>query len=138
MWLDWRGRPAEVTRNTAIPWALELQGGASKVSADLRRLRISSLDVHGGSNELSLLLGQPAGTIPIRAHGGSHKLRLQYPAGVALRLHVQYTKEVKLNGNRLNNNAGDARWESPDYHSAAARYDIQLLGGATDVGVTTR
>ena len=53
---DWRGQSSEVSLNAAIPWTVSLRGGMWKLSADLRGLRLESLDVTGGASDVEIWL----------------------------------------------------------------------------------
>jgi hypothetical protein len=71
-WPDRRsGRPAEVALNTTIPWDVEIRGGASRIAADLRGLRLGSLEVSGGASHLELVLPVPVGTVAVVVDGGA-------------------------------------------------------------------
>lgn len=127
--------PAEITLNGAIPWAIEIRGGATQLTADLRTLRLRALDLTGGVTRATLSLAAPTGTVPITVTGGASKLTLHRPAGAAARIAVTsgFTNLV-FDGHRIGG-GGDRQWATPDYERATDRYDIRVTGGASDLTV---
>ncbi len=110
--------------------------GASKVDADLRRLRLAGCEIVGGASDVGVRLPPPAGTVPVSFRGGASKLRVTVPAGIPFRF-LARGGASSLTVDRLHLGAvgGDLRWESPDYASAHNRYDIDQRGGASDLSV---
>src|SRR5215204_5272641 len=80
---DWRKRTAEVTLNGAIPWEIRVRGGASRLDADLSRLRLSFFEVAGGASRVELRLPKPSGTVHLRVGGGASNVTIRRPEGVA-------------------------------------------------------
>ena len=88
-WLNDRSeRPAEVELNASIPWDVELSGGASRLTADLRGLRLGSLEVAGGASRLKVVLPAPSGAVAVTIVGGASNVAIRCPEGVAVRLCV--------------------------------------------------
>jgi hypothetical protein len=81
-------RPAEVELNARMPWEIEVRGGASRLVADLRELRIGSLSMNGGASRLEMVLPTPAGTVLVVILGGASNVAICRPEGVAARLRV--------------------------------------------------
>ena len=77
---DWRAQSADFTLSTAVPWDISLRGGMWKLAADLRALRVTSLEVTGGASDIEVRLPAPAGTVPVRVSGGASKVALLRPA----------------------------------------------------------
>src|SRR5918999_781080 len=70
-WLNDRSeRLAEVELNAHIPWDVEVRGGASRLLADLSRLRLGSLKVDGGVSRLEVVLPASSGTVSVVIVGG--------------------------------------------------------------------
>ncbi|MGH2367355.1 MAG: MarR family transcriptional regulator [Chloroflexota bacterium] len=136
--LDWRKRAGQVTLNASIPWDIELRGGASKVTADLRALELQSLAVSGGASEVTATLPRPAGTVPVRIEGGGSDVTIRRPAGVAARVRVSGgAAGVTFDNRRVGSAGRDLHWESPDYPNAADRYDIDIVGAASKLLIDT-
>src|SRR5262245_2914833 len=87
--LLWGRHAAEITLNIAIPWQIEIRGGVSKFGADLREMRLESLEVRGGASEVDVLLPPPAGIVTVRIGGGASNVALRRPSGVAVGVQVR-------------------------------------------------
>ena len=137
--LDWRKQAAAITLNATIPWHLELKGGVSKLDAELSALRLEALELTGGASDCVVRLPLPVGTVPIRVSGGASDLTLHLPAGAAARLQVKGgVSKLAFQDHRLGAVGGTMNLESPDYKSAENRYDIEFLGGASNLSVLSR
>jgi len=134
--LYWGHQDGEVALNGAIPWDVEVHGGASGIDADLETLQLHSLDVGGGVSSINLRLARPSGIVPIRIHGGASKLSLRRPQGVAVRVHVRGgVSALSLDDQYFGAVGGETRWESPEYKHATDAYDIILSGGASNLSL---
>ncbi len=69
-----RERPAEVALNASIPWDIEVRDCASRITADLRGLKLGSLNLGGGASRLEMMLPRPSGTVPVRVLGRQQRL----------------------------------------------------------------
>ena len=147
-WFDWRGRigdqflnasahwrkdATELVLNAALPWSVELRGGASSVTADLRGLRLVAFDLTGGAGSVSLTLGRPEGVVRVRVRGGAGDILVARPAGTPTGL-------VVTGGYRKATLDGSTTWsggriETPAAAAAADRYEIEVSGGANRVAV---
>ena len=72
-------RLAEVELNARIPWDVEISGGASRLVADLRGLRLGSLKVDGGASRLEVVLPAPSGTVAVVILGGASNVAIRRP-----------------------------------------------------------
>ena len=141
--LDWtyRGieRPAEVALNVSIPWQIEVCDGASKLIADLSKLKLGSLDLSGGASRVELTLPEPSGTVSVRVLGGASNVTIRRSEGVAARLRVGGgSTNLAFDEERFGAVGGEVDLRSPDYEDAADRYDIAVTGGANAVTVGAR
>jgi AcrR family transcriptional regulator len=133
-----RRNSCQLTLAGAIPWEIQIDGGAAHMTADLAALRLSALRIAGGANEVTVRLPPPSGTVPVRIDGGVHRIRIERPPTAAIRLHLQRgSNRIALDGMRLGSVGGGADWESPDYAAARHRYDLQIGGGANDLSIAT-
>ena len=129
------GELGELLLSERIPWTVRLRG-ASKVEADLRRLRLAGFEIAGGASEVGVRLPWPAGTVPVTLRGGASKLRVTLPAGVPFRfLARDGASSLTIDRLQLGAVGGEVRWESPDYASSRNRYDLDLRGGASELSV---
>jgi DNA-binding MarR family transcriptional regulator len=137
--LDWRKLGADITLNGSIPWSLELKGGVSKMEADLRELRLQSLEVMSGVSQMNVALPPPSGTVPVRIVGGASDVTFTIPARTAARLQLKGgASALHFNEQHLGAVGGQTSLESPEFKSAADRYDFEVLGGASNLNVKTR
>jgi len=126
----WRGRRAAMTLNADVPWDLEIQGGASRLTGELSALPLGSLVVSGGASRLDLTLAAPHGLVPVRLVGGASDLRLRLPAASAVRLHMLGGMgRVEMDGRHYKSFGGEAFVESAGAAAAADAYVIEVVGG---------
>ena len=151
-WLDWRAQFAgqnieasahwrkdqgEIALNSAVPWAIELRGGVSSWTADLRDLRLESFELRGGASKIEMLLPRPVGIVPIRVVGGMTRVSITRPAGVAVGLTIRGGfSEVVLDGH-ANKTAGSLSIQTPGAGSVADRYEIEITGGVSKMSVSS-
>jgi hypothetical protein len=140
---DWfiyhlRAPLAEITINGALSWEIELRGGVSRFTADLSRLWLTALDVNGGASEVAVKLARPKGRAYIRIAGGASNVTFRRPAGVALHVRVgSGASNLALDDQHFAAIGGAINWETPDYQQATDRYDLEVVGGASDLTITT-
>jgi len=84
-WTVWpggsrRGR-AHLELAPEIPLELNLRGGLSRFTGDLRRIPLRSVSSEGGFCDLDLRLGAPSGRVPLRFEGAFSSIVLRVPAG---------------------------------------------------------
>ena len=134
---EWRNRSGgEVTLNAAVPWEVEVRGGAYKVEADLSGLKLTSFVLTRGSSDVDLTLPEPSGVVPIRVSGGASKVDIRRPAGVEAHLSVKGgASKLTFDEQNLDAVGGKLRLQSPGYDSVSDRYEIEVSGGASKVTV---
>ena len=139
-WLDGDSdRSAEVELNASVLWDVEVRGGASRLLADLRTLRLGSLRLEGGAGRLELALPEPSGTVTVVVLGGASNVAIRRPIGVAARLRVEGgATHLRLDDRRIGAAGGDLDLKSRGYDAATRRYDITVTGGANNLGVDER
>lgn len=137
-WQLFQGRvEGEVVLNPAIPWAVRIRGGASRIDARLADLTVSEVELLGGLSNAEFTFGTPPGTVPIRVTGGASRLTFHRPAGVPMRLQVRGgVSDVRVDDQHLRGASG-LSWESPGYASATGRYDLSMRGGLSRLTVDT-
>lgn len=127
---------ARVTLNGAIPWEFEFREGVSRLTADLGQVQVPSLDVLGGASSVTLRLGLPEATGYIHFAGGASDVAIYRPAGVAVRVQIGHgASRLVLDDQRFGAIGGEARLETPDFKSAARRYEICIAGGASNLTI---
>jgi DNA-binding MarR family transcriptional regulator len=79
----------EMTLNPAVPWAIDVRGGAAEIDADLSSLSLVSFGVTWGLTTLALQLPEPVGVVPVRLTGGVANVDIRRPLGTQARLTVK-------------------------------------------------
>lgn len=130
---------AKVTLNSSIPWDVDLKGGASRVTLDLSELKLTSLGISGGASQIEATLPTPEHQVSVHVSGGASQVTIHRPSGVAIRVHMSGgASNLDIDGAHHNVIGGDADYQTPDFDTASARYDVQISGGASNVRVDTR
>ena len=126
----------EMLINGAIPWNVEIRGGASEVDADLAAARVTGFSLTGGANHIGVR--RPAeGTVPLRIRGGASRVTLLRPAAVPVRIHVNGgLSRLSIDGRQLGStgrprHAGQPRLRPGDrpLRAGGQRRRQQDLGG---------
>lgn len=135
--LDWRHRAAEIALSAALPWEIEIRGGASEITAALGGLNLSGLAIRGGASMIRVELPEPAGMIPVRIAGGASQVIIRRPTGVAARVRLKgWASQLAFDDQRFDAVGRDVRLQSPGYEDASRRYDIEVSGSASDITLT--
>jgi hypothetical protein len=136
--LLWGRMATSIQLNTTLPWQIGIRGGVSKLSADLRALRLSGLTIVGGASEVTIDLPAPLGEVPIRVAGGASHITLRRPAGAAARVGVRSGASPRaLDEQDFGAGGGTVRLATPGGERAADRYEIEVAGGASNLTVDT-
>jgi hypothetical protein len=132
----WARRRGEVTLNQDVTWAIATRRGVAHLDADLRDLKVESVEVRHGASHVELRLPRPAGTVPVRIGGGASHVRIRRPAGTPARLRIgRGVAHLTFDEQEFGAVGGRLRLESSQ--AGAAGYDIEIDGGANHVQITT-
>lgn len=127
---------ARIALNATVPWEVEIRGGVSEASVALRDVPLRALVVGGGASSVSVELPEPSGVVRVRIAGGASDVTLARPAGTAASLRFAGgASGLTFDRQRLGAIGGEARLESADFEGAEDRYEIEILGGASNVRV---
>jgi DNA-binding MarR family transcriptional regulator len=134
---EWRSRSGgEVTLNAAVPWEVEVRGGAYKVQADLSGLKLASFVLTRGFSEADLTLPEPSGVVPVRLSGGASEVKIRRPAGVEVRLSMKGgVSKLIFDEQSFDAVGGKLQLQSPGHREVPDRYEIEISGGASKVTV---
>jgi hypothetical protein len=128
-----------LTLNAAVSWQLNLAGGTSRTTADLRGGQVSGISVTAGADVIDLVLPQPHGPVPVQLGAGASQLLLSLPAEVPVRVTAaDGAGEVSLEGQDHSGVAGGSVFTSPGWAPGATGVDIEALAGAGRIAVTAR
>jgi hypothetical protein len=120
-----------------VAWELVFRGGASQVNVDLRQGRLTGLEFSGGVSDLRLSLPAPDAIVPLRIRGGASDLAIRRPANVPVGVQIRGgVSDFQIDRRHIGAIGGPISLDSDGWSTAAARYDLQLTGGASDLCVT--
>lgn len=133
-----RAQGDEVAVNAAVPWDLQVSGGAQRLNVDLGIVRLRSFELSGGASEVTVNLGRPVGTVPVTFSGGVSRAGIHRPPGTAIRVHITSgVSRLALDDLSFGSVGGETRWQSPDFAAAEDRFDFELNGGASRLTIGT-
>lgn len=133
---DWLERRTDVRLNTAVPWDVEIDGGAGKLQGKFAGLDVRSFELTGGVDQLRLTLGVPTGDVPISLSRGVNNVRIERPTGIPVRLQLKGgAGRIDLDRQRIGG-TGDSVLESSGAADAPGRYLLDISGGASRITVT--
>jgi hypothetical protein len=140
--LDWfagaRRLRIEAEISDAVPWEVGLSTGAIRGEFNLASTALTAFDCRTGASEVDLTVGSPKGTVPVRVEGGALTVNIVRPAGAAIRVQASGgAVQLRADGSR-HDGIGSRDWRSPEYDSAADRYDVTVSGGALSVTIGSR
>jgi DNA-binding MarR family transcriptional regulator len=131
-------RTARVALNSRVPWLIELSGGLTDLAGSLAGVPLAGLELSGGANHVKLDLPRPSGTVAVRITGVANSVVFRRPAGVPVTLRLDGgISHLRLDDQRANSVAGNRAFVSGAYDTSPDRYEISVLGGASDVTVGT-
>lgn len=131
-------RAARVALNGTIPWDIEIAGGITDLTGSLINLQLERFQVDGGANHVDLDLPEPSGTALVRLNGVASTVRLRRPAGVPVAVRVDGgVSRLRIDGQRYDRLAGERRFSSAAA-GAGPRYEIEILGGASEIRIDGR
>jgi hypothetical protein len=134
---SFRESRGELRLGSSCAWEIHVEGGVSKLVAELSGLPLRSIEIAGGASDVRVVLPEPVGVVPVRIRGGASKVGVQRPRGVAARLAIMGgTSKLAFDAERLGAVGGEIRLASPGAEDAAERYDIEVGGGASELTVT--
>jgi len=133
---DWRERKANVGLNEAVPWDIEIVGGANKLQGKFASVDLRSFELTGGVDQLRLTFGQPSGIVPITLVGGSNHARFERPAGVHVQLKVSGgVGGVEFDAQKLGATGGITLLESTGASDAEDCFVIDITGGCNRITI---
>ena len=131
------GVSAQIALTTAVPWVIEIRRGASHLTADLRELEVTGIDITGGASECEVTLPRPRGHATMRVTGGASRLVVKRPRGTPAQLVIRGgASSLVFDDQRLGAVGGAIRLSTPDWESAPDRWTLELTGGASSLSVT--
>ncbi len=128
---------ATLVLHPAVAWELVFHGGASEVDIDLHHGRVTGLEISGGASDVRLSLPAPDAVVPLRIRGGASNLAIHRPANVPIGVRVRGgVSRLELDARQIGAAGGPISLDTDGWSAAAARYDLQLTGGASQLCVS--
>ncbi len=135
LWHPGTGR-GQVTLSGAIPWALDIRGGAAEMDLELSSLALTEMTMTGGASKVDFRLSRPVGTVPLRIRGGASRVTIRRPAGVPVRVRVTGgLSRLTLDSRRLASSGAGTVRDTPGYEAAVDRYELSVEGGASRITI---
>jgi hypothetical protein len=132
-------RDIELVLHPAVEWTLQIRGGLSHFEADLTSGRLAQLEISGGVSDARFDLPSPGAIVPIRISGGVSALALRRPADTGVDLAVSGgISGLRLDDQGFGAIGGGARLATGLVHGDAARYAVEIRGGASSLHVIPR
>lgn len=132
-----RHQSIDLALNPRFAWRLAVRGGLSKLSADLRGLRLLEFDVSGGAGRVELRVDEVVGTVPVHVGGGASNVNVVRPTGTAASVSVDSgASKLTLDAQHFGAIGGRTRLETGDYQRTEDRLDLIVGGGASHVALT--
>lgn len=125
----------QVRLSPDVELRLLLETGASENILDLRRLRVTQLDVTSGASSTDISMPENAGYTRVKVESGAASVTLRIPQGVAARIKGEhFLSGFEIDAGRFLRTA-DNLYESPDFATAANRVEISAGMGVGSVKV---
>ena len=119
--------------NSAIPWTISENTGASHDTINVTQLKVSRIEINTGASLEDLSLGPPSGVVPVEINGGALTVHVHRVSGTEASISVS-GGAVSLNADGHNSHGiGDLHYESSGFSSASDSYKIEVNGGACTV-----
>jgi DNA-binding MarR family transcriptional regulator len=127
---------SEVVLNAAVPWRIELRGGAVTTTIALADLNLVGLEIRGGASSVTVALPRPTGTVPVRIAGGASGITMSRPPGVEIGIRLKgWAAQLTFDDQTYDAIGKEWRLQSPGYADADRRYDVEIDGSASDVTI---
>jgi hypothetical protein len=133
---EWRGRRADVTLTTTVPWDIDIRGGAATVEVDLVGIELLGFRIGGGASGVTIQLPPPVGTVPVSIGSGASNLTVRRPAEVPVRLQIRGgASQLVFDEQTLGAVGGRTQLQSEGFREVNDRYEITIGGGVSRLTV---
>lgn len=131
-----RRHSGRMTVNAAVPWAVEIDGGAGRLTADLSPLSLTGLTLGGGASHVSVVLPRPSGTVRIRITGGASDVTLRRPHDVSARISITGgASRLTFDSRHMGAVGGGIQLAGPAFEDDEDRYEVEVVGGASSLTI---
>jgi hypothetical protein len=120
-----------------VRWTINLDGGATTVAVNMEKGSLASLSFVAGVSMASVTLPPPVGTLTLTLGGGATQLLVVAPSGAPAQVKaIGGASQVSLYGVRHTGVAGGSVFTDPTWAGVDNRYDIDLVSGVSDFGLS--
>jgi hypothetical protein len=124
----------QVGLDRTVPLALDIEGGASRMTLDLRVLQLKELRLTTGASATEIEFPAQAGETRAQIKSGAASVDMRVPEGVAARIRVRGAISSANIDSRRFARVGDY-YESMDFASAENRLDLDVEYGVGSISV---
>lgn len=114
-------------------WSIKLEMGAGTADLDLRKYKLSKLDIECGAAAVEAKLGHPVGHTQVNVESGAASVKIEVPHSAACRIEV--SSALSSRDFKGFTKQSDGSFTTPGYDEATDRYTIRLQGGASSFTV---
>ena len=118
--------------SSAVIWQFRVSGGASEARLDFRGARVNRIDLASGVSSVEMWLPGPAGTLLVREIGGTADLTAHIARAP---VRVSVNGGAVIDGASHRGISAGAVFAPDDWSNAADRYDIDAVGGVSQLSV---
>lgn len=127
----------ELCLNSTVLWEIEFRGGAQSLQADLRIIRLNSLDILGDARQVELYLPRPEGASFLYVSGNLRDAAFYRPAGVGMRLNVSGgVEKCSFDHQIIHAVRAETSLESRDFSPKDGYYHLTVSGSVRSVTFT--
>lgn len=134
---DWNFRndrnEAKIRLHPDPIWTIEIGMGAGTADFDLRKYKISRLDMNCGAASVEIKLGSPVGHSEVKAEVGAASLEIELPESAACR--IVTSSALSSRDFKGFVKQGDGSYTTPGYTEEGDRYTFHLKGGVSSFTV---
>jgi hypothetical protein len=124
----------DVALSSSVNWTINLDGGATEESVDMRGGHLTLLNLSAGTTRATIDLSARAGTQVVREIGGASELTVSVPPSVSSRVDVGGgAGSVTIGTVTRSGVGGDQTFSDPGYGTASRRLHLELQGGVSTV-----
>ncbi len=117
-------------------WTIDLEMGAGTADFDLRKYKISTLEMQCGAAAIEAKLGSPSGHSEVRVESGAASVEIEVPASAACRIITNSALSSK--DFKGFTKQADGSYTTPGYDQQGDRYTIHLKGGVSSFTVVRK
>jgi hypothetical protein len=123
--------PLHICLNSTVSWEVEFRGRVENMQADLRGIRLHSMDILGDARQIDLFLPLPQGAAFLYVSGGIRQAVIHRPSGVGMRFHVGDGIEKCIFDHQiLHTVRSETSLESKGFSPEDGYYDLTINGSA--------